>query len=165
MKNKNYKILVLSDLKETAKNTLHYATDISKEIDADIELFYVKKPTEIIDTDNPLYALRSMSSACLKTEKKIKNMISPISEEYGIDIKATFGFGNVKNEIENRIETSKPDLIILGEKNKNFFSFLGDDITGFVTKKYKEIVVIAKKDKVIESHILSNFKSKRELIA
>ena len=165
MKNNNCKILVLSDLTASANDALRYATDLSKEIDAEIEFFYVKKPTEIIDTDNPLCALRTMSSACLKTEKKIKDIISPVSKEHDIEIKATFGFGNVKNEIENRIEISKPDFIILGEKKKNFFSFMGDNITGFVTKKYKEIVLTTNKNNFLEADILSKFKSKRELIA
>ena len=143
MKSNKYKILVLSDLKETANQTLSYAANLSKEIDAYVEVFYVKKATEVIDTENPLSALRVISEICNKTEKKIKNFVAPISKETGVNIKSTFAFGNVKNEIESCMHRTQPDMIILGERQQKRFNFFGDNITGFVHKNYHGVVLVA----------------------
>ncbi|MFT4781295.1 MAG: nucleotide-binding universal stress UspA family protein [Pseudohongiellaceae bacterium] len=152
MKSNKYKILVLSDLKETASQTLSYAANLSKEIDADVEFFYVKKVTEIIETENPLSALREISDACNKTDKKIKNFVAPISKEMDVNIKTTFAFGNVKNEIESCINTSQPDMIILGERTHKRFNFFGDNMTGFVQKNYNGVVLVVTDNNVIDAN-------------
>jgi nucleotide-binding universal stress UspA family protein len=143
MKSNKYKILILSDLKESVNETLNYATSLSKEIDADIEFFHVKSAIEIIETDSPLTAMRTISEVCIQTEKKIKKLVTPISKEHDVNIKVTFGYGNVKNEIENCITTSQPDVVVLGKRKRKLFSFVGDNITDFVIKKYDGIVLIA----------------------
>jgi nucleotide-binding universal stress UspA family protein len=151
MKSNKYKILVLSDLKETSNQTLNYAANLSKEIGAEVEFFYVKKATEIIDTENPLCALREISDVCNKTEKKIKTFVTPISKQAGVYIKTAFAFGNVKNEIENCIKNSQPDMIILGERKQRRFNFLGDNITRFVKKKYNGVVLVATEKNILDS--------------
>ena len=151
MKSNNYKILVLSDLKEKANQTLIYAANLSKEIDAEVECFYVKKATEIIDTENPLSALREISDVCNKTEKTIKSFVAPISIETDVQIKSTFAFGNVKNEIENCINRTQPDMIILGERQQKRFNFFGDNITGFIYKNYDGVVMVATDTNTIDT--------------
>jgi predicted peroxiredoxin len=143
MKSNKYKILVLSDLKETASQTLIYAANLSKEMDADVEVFYVKKATEIIETENPLSAIRVISDVCNKTDKKIKKFVAPISKQTDVHIKTAFAFGNVKNEIECCINTSQPDMIILGERTHKRFKFFRDNITRFVYNNYNGVVLVA----------------------
>ena len=47
MKNNKYKILVLSDLSKTTRNTLKSSISLAKIVDADINFLYVKKPTKL----------------------------------------------------------------------------------------------------------------------
>lgn len=151
MKNNNYKIVVLSDLKEKSAQALSYAAKLSKEIDANVEFFYVKEATEVTQCENPLSSMSIIREVCNKTDKKVKALVSPISKENNIKIKTTFAYGNVKNEIENFINTSKPDMIILGERKRKRFNFLGDNITDLVNKKYNGVVFVATDETVLDS--------------
>ncbi len=146
MKKNKYKILVLSDLKETTNWTLQNALKLSKTIGGNIEFFHVKKPTDIVNTDSQLSAIRSINKEYVVTEKKINNLIAPIIENEGIPIQTAFAFGNIKNEIENHINTCKPDVIILGNRKRKVLSFVGDKITDFVLKSYHGTVIIASND-------------------
>ncbi|SDR69793.1 Universal stress protein family protein [Formosa sp. Hel1_31_208] len=151
MKNNKYKILVLSDLKQSAEKTLRYAAKLSLEIDANVEFFYAKEATEVVQTENPLSAMRTISEVCNQTERKIKDLVNPISKENNINIKSTFAFGNIKNDIETCINTSNPDLIILGERKQKRFNFLGDRISHYVNKRYNGVVLVVTDSNVLDS--------------
>jgi nucleotide-binding universal stress UspA family protein len=139
LKKNNYKILVLSDLK--SNRALVRAVELAKSIDADIELFHVKKPTEVINTDSQLSALRSIKEQNMLLEKKMKALIDPIKEREGLNIKPSFTFGNIKNRIEDYIKQSKPDIVVLGIKKPKKLKLLSDNITGFVKKKFDGVVI------------------------
>jgi len=151
MKNNRYKILVLSDLKKKSVQVLDYASKLSNEIDANIELFYVKAATEVAETENPLSAMRIISDVSNRIDKKVKDLVLPIARENNIKIKTSFAFGNVKNEIENHIKLCKPDMIILGERQQKGFRFLGDNITELVNKHFKGVVFIATDKNVLDT--------------
>ncbi|MDG1728787.1 MAG: universal stress protein [Algibacter sp.] len=151
MKNNKYKILVLSDLKEKSVQALSYAAKLSKEIDANVEFFYVKSAIEVAQIENPLSAIRLITDVGNQTDKKIKDLVTPISKENNIKIKRTFAFGNVKNEIQNCINTSQPDIIILGERKQKRFNFLGDNITRLVHKNYAGVVFVATDKNIFDS--------------
>ena len=146
MKNSKYKILVLSDLKETTNSTLQNALKLSEIIDANIEFFHVKKRTDIVDTDSQLSAMRNINKEYIVTEKKINNLITPIIGNEGISIQTSFAFGNIKNEIGNYINCYKPDIIVLGNRKRKVLSFVGDKISDFVLKSYHGTVIIASND-------------------
>lgn len=143
MKNNNCKILVLSDLNEGTSKTLTSSVSLAKIVKADINFFYVKKPTEVVEKESQLAAKRAINKAYIVTDKKIKSLVDPISEAYDIAIKHSFSFGNVKNEIEKCIEETKPDIIVLGKRKSKMINFIGDNITQFVLKKYKGTIMIA----------------------
>ena len=143
MKNNKYKILVLSDLKEGTDNTIKSAVSLSKIINADIEFFYVRKPTDIIERESQLSAMRTINKEHLVVEKKIKNILEPISKRYNIKLKSSFAFGNVKSEIKDCIEASKPNIIVLGQRVSNPFQLIGDGIISFVLKEYEGIIMIS----------------------
>lgn len=145
-----YKILVLSDLKNTTNNALKSAISLAKIIDANIEFFHVKKPTEIVENDNQLSAMRSINKEYTTIEKKIKKLIAPISKEYDMSIHSTFSFGNVKDEITKHIQEHQPDIIVLGKKKSNPLKISGDYITDFVLKNYNGSVMIASNNNVLE---------------
>ncbi len=151
MKKNKYKILVLSDLKEKSAQTLSYAVKLSHEIDANVEFFYAKKAIEVAQIGNQLSAMRLLSEVCNETDRKIKALVTPISNENNIKIKTTFSFGNVKNEIKNYIKTAQPDMIILGERKQKKFNLFGDDITGLVQKKHEGVVFVATDTNVLDA--------------
>jgi nucleotide-binding universal stress UspA family protein len=138
-----YKILVLSDLTNSADKTVKSAVAIAKIVNADIDFLYVKKPSEVVDKDSQLSAIRTINKTYFTVDKKIKNLISPIAKSYNTSISHSFVIGNIKNEIEEYIDKNKPDIIVLGKQKTTLFPFLGDNIIRFVLKKHKGTVFIA----------------------
>ena len=139
---KNQKILVLSDLKDTTNSTLKSAVSIATIIKADIDFFHVKKPINVVNNESQLSAIRDLNKDFSTTNKKIKNIIAPISEKYGQAISYNFSFGNVKNEIDQYIKQKTPDIIILGKQKTNTVNIIGNSITDYVLKKFNGIVFI-----------------------
>ena len=152
MKNNNYKILVLSDLKEKSIQALSYAAKLSNEIDANVEFFYAKSATEVEQTEDPLSAINIITEVSKKIDEKIKNLVAPISKDNNIEIKTAFAYGNVKSEIKNYIEMSRPDMIILGERAGKRFKFLGDNITRLVNKNYKGVIFVATDKTILDAN-------------
>ena len=150
MKTKKYKILLLSDFKKSTKNTFKSTVSLAKMIDADIDFFYVKKPTEIITKDNQLSAMRSINKEHVSTDKKIKDLIESYSEGLDLKIKSSFAFGNVKNEIDRYIKQSKPDIIVLGKRKAKSLRLIGDNITDHVLKTHKGAILITSDKKALE---------------
>jgi len=150
MRNNKYKILVLSDLKGSTESTLKNAISLSKMINADIEFFYVKKLTDIIERESQLSAMRTINKEHLETEKKIKNIIESISKKYEVKVKSSFAFGNVKSEIKDYLNVSKPDIIVLGKRKSKPISFIGDNITDHVLNSHSGTVMIASKENGLE---------------
>ncbi|PKQ44988.1 universal stress protein [Confluentibacter flavum] len=144
------KILVLSNLKNSTINILKSTISLAKMVDGDIQFFYVKKPTEIVEKDNQLSANRAINQEHNVIENKIQNLINPISKDYGVSINYSYSFGNVKNEIDKYITEHQPDIIVLGKKQSNSLSFIGDNITAFILKKYPGIVMIADNQNYLE---------------
>jgi hypothetical protein len=149
MKN-NYKILVLSDLKDTTDNILKSTVSLAKIIKADIEFFYVKKPTDVVDTESQLSAMRVINQEHIDIDKQIAAILNPINKDYGLNIKSNFTLGNVKNEIEKRIKSSKSDIIVLGKRKPNAIKFVGDNITDYVLKQHQGTILIAGNKNVLE---------------
>ena len=147
---KKYKILVLADLNKKEENTLKSCVSISKIVNAEISLLYIKKPTELVEKDHQLAVIRAINKDYVSTDKKIKDLINPISDEYNVKINHTFTIGNLKTEIENYIDQNKPDIIVLGKRKSKLTNFIGDNMTQFVLKKHKGTVVITDYNKALE---------------
>lgn len=139
---KRYKIVVLSDLNKSSSTILKSSVGLAQMIDGDIEVFHVKKPTDVVDIENQLSAMRTIHSKQRTTDKEIQNLIRPIAEEYGMNIPYSFTFGNVKNEIDDFIKESQPDIIVLGKRKFRPFKIIGDGITEFVLNTYNGVVLI-----------------------
>lgn len=150
MKSNKYKILVLSDLKKSTSTTLKSTVSLAKMINGDIEFFHVKKPTDIVEKENQLSAMRTISEKHNITRKKIEKLIKSISEDYGVNVKHSFTFGNIKNEIANHIEKVKPDIIVVGKRRQKPINLIGDNLTSFVLKKHDGLIFIASDKNTIE---------------
>lgn len=149
MKNK-YKILVLSDLNKSTSKTIKSSISIAKIVDADINFLYIKKPSDVVQKDNQLSAMRTINQEYFSIDKKIKDLIAPISKDYNVHINHTFIIGNLKNEIEQYIDENKPDIIVLGKRKSKIVNIMGDNITQFILKKYKGIIVISDETNPLE---------------
>jgi len=160
-----YKILVLSDMKDTTANTIKNGISLAKIIDAEIHLFHVKKPTEVVGQESQLSAIRTLNRTYVSTDSEIQNMIEPISKDHNISISYSHAFGNLKNEISNTIKSYNPDIVILGKNKSKPFTFIGDNITDFVIKNFDGAIMIVdnanniEPDKQISLGVLNSFDS------
>ncbi|WP_040279727.1 universal stress protein [Psychroserpens damuponensis] len=150
MNNNKYKVLVLSDFKKTTYSTLKSGVSLAKMIDAEIELFHVKKHIDIVESDNQLSALRVLNEEHNNTEKKIKTLINSVSKEYNITIKGNYSFGNVKEEIRDYLKENTPDIIVIGQRESSPIQLIGDGITRFVLKEFKGIIMISANENALE---------------
>ena len=145
-----YKILVLSDLNKSTSKTLKSSVSLAKIVNADINFFYVKKPTDVVQKESQLSAMRTINKEYFSIDKTIKNLIAPISKEYNTPINHIFKIGNLKNEIEQYIVENKPDIIVLGKRKSKIVNIMGDNITQFILKKHKGIIVISDETNPLE---------------
>ncbi|WP_209401503.1 universal stress protein [Pseudozobellia sp. WGM2] len=143
MENKKYKIVLLSDLTDSIYNTLRSTSNLAKMINGEIEVFNVRKPSDVVKKENQLSAMRTINSEHSVTDKKLKDIIQPLAEELGLNINYSFVFGNVKNEIDSFLKLKQPDIVVIGKKKLHSIHFLGDNITDFVLKKHSGVVMIA----------------------
>lgn len=156
MNRDKHKILVLTDLKETSRETLVYAIAVAKELNAALALLCVKKPNDIITTHNQLSAARNLNSEYIKAEQKAKQIIKSITNNTFFAVKSTIAFGNVKNEIEAYIESTNPDYIILGKKRKRILNLNSSNVTDFILKKFGNKCAIANKTNIAEIYEVLN---------
>ena len=61
-------ILVLSDIDKSANTILKNAINLAKIVDGDVNFFCVKKPTEIVEKDSQLSAMRAINEKFLETD-------------------------------------------------------------------------------------------------
>jgi nucleotide-binding universal stress UspA family protein len=168
--NRNYKILILSDLGKSTNTTIKSGVTLAKVVDAEIDFFYVRKPTEVVAEDSQLSALRTINKAYFTIDKQIKNIINPIEKRYEKRINHSFIIGNIKNEIAEYLDKNKPDIVVLGKQKSKILPFLGDNITQFILKKHQGTIVIADNAKGLEPNtelslgLLQNIKPKEVLV-
>lgn len=147
---KKYKIVVLTDLNNTAKTTIKSAVSLAKMINVEIEVFSVIKPTDVVKKENQLSAIRTINDKYSKSVKKMQELVIPIATDYGIKIETSFEFGNVKNEIKSFIKERKPDIIVIGKKKSSSFKLIGDGISQFVFNTFKGEIMIATDKNALE---------------
>lgn len=166
---KKYKITVLSNLDGNAQATLKSAIGLAKIIGGEIEVFNVKKASEIVDSDNQLSAMRSINHKHIALRKKMQRLIDPISEQFNVKINSSFSIGNIKGEIGQYIENNKPDIIVLGKRKEKALNLAGDRIATYLLNKFKGVIMVANDKNVLDSNkkislgTLNNFESQFNL--
>lgn len=140
---KKIKILILSDINTSTEKIVQNGLNLAKILDGEIDFFCVKKPTDIVKKESQLSVMRTINEKFLEADNQIKKLITEINNDNSISIHHQVSFGNLKDEIGNRIKETKPDLIILGNKNSKILSFLGDNILELVLKEHEGTVMIA----------------------
>ncbi len=148
MKSNRYKILVLSDLKDSSDTIMKTTANLAKMIGGGIDLLHIRKPVDIVESDNQLSSMRAINRDYIASKDHIKSIIKSIDKE--LNINYSLIYGNVKQEIEEHIQNTNPDIIVLGKKRFNALKLSGDRVTKFVLKKYKGIVLIASNDTILK---------------
>ncbi|MFV0572992.1 MAG: universal stress protein [Xanthomarina gelatinilytica] len=151
METNKYKITVLTDLKESAMEALKSTISFAKMIDADIEVFHVKKPTDIVKHESQLSAFRTINEQHTSTKKRLEDLISSVSDKE-INLQYSYTFGNVKNEIADYLTQYKPDIIVLGKRNSKSLNLNGDSLTNFIIKTHKGAILITGNDNILGSN-------------
>ncbi|UOB19223.1 universal stress protein [Abyssalbus ytuae] len=151
MENRKFKILLLSDLKDTSGNILKNTAALAKMINGEIDFFHIKNPSEVVDKENQLSAVRTINATYLDSKKHINALVKPIAKSYGVKIETNFTIGYVKDEINKYIHFFKPDIIVLGKRKNVPLKLMGDSITQFVLSSFNGVVVIASHNQVLES--------------
>lgn len=149
MKNK---ILVLSDIDSSAKGSLTNALNLAKIVAGEIIFFCVKKPTDIVENESQLSAMRVINEKFLETDNQIKSTIAALSNDEKIKISYKISFGNLKDEISKQIKAIKPAIIVLGKQKSKIFSFLGDNIIDYVLKEFSGTVMITSDKIMLEAN-------------
>ncbi|OWW26613.1 hypothetical protein B4Q04_02710 [Zobellia sp. OII3] len=150
MKENKYKVALFSDLGDGMHNLLKSSVSLAKMVDGEIEVFNVRKPTDIIEKDNQLSAIRTINREYILTDKRMKNILSPISKDYGVNISYSSTFGNVKTEIERYLAKNNPDIIVLGRRKTRIFSRIDDRIANYVLTIFKGSVMIVSEENGLE---------------
>lgn len=147
---------MLSDLNKSSGTMLKSTVGLAKMINGEIEVFHVKKPSDIVDSENQLSAMRTINSKHNAVDKKIQGLISPIARDFGKNIPYSFAFGNVKNEIGAYIKKRQPDIIVLGKRKSKPFNLIGDSITEFVLNTHSGVVlIVADKNVLVPNNEIS----------
>jgi nucleotide-binding universal stress UspA family protein len=128
---------------------LKSAAGLAKMIDAELEVYHVTKPSDIVASENQLSAMRTINSKHKSIDKKIQNLITPIEKDFGITIPYSYSFGNVKNEIGAYIKKRQPDIIVIGKRKSKPFNLIGDSITAFVLNTHDGAVLITTDNDVL----------------
>ncbi len=134
-------ILVLSELKSTTQKVLESGVVLAKTIGGSIDFFGVKDAASVVEQDNQLSAMRTINQDYITTEKTIKSLTENISVKHGITITYSLALGNVKHEINDYIDKTKPDIIVLEKRKSNALNLVGNTITQFLLKQFKSSIL------------------------
>ncbi len=149
MENK-YKILVLSDIDNSTEEILKTSVNIAKIVDGEIDVFCVKKPNDLVEKESQLSAMRTINESFIKADNKIKAIKKQLFENTKINISHKISFGNLKDEINNHLVKTNPDIVVLGKRKSNILSFLGDNMLSFLLKKHKGSIIITDSNTVLK---------------
>lgn len=149
----SYKILLLSDLKKTAPSILKSTINLANIVNGKIDIFHVKKATDMVKTENQFSSMRSINSEFIKTKKEMQELVD-IAKESNTKVTSSFAFGNVKNQINEYIKTEQPDIIVVGKPRAKILG-LGDGITNFVIKNHSGSIFVISENSLEETSELS----------
>lgn len=146
-----YKILVLSDIGKSSETMLKTSMNIAKMVEGEIDILCVKKPTDLVEKESQLSAMRTINESFIKADNKIKTIKKELSKNTQVNIKHKISFGNLKDEISNHLTETRPDIVILGKRKSNLLSFLGDNMVNFLLKKHKGTVIVTDNKNILET--------------
>lgn len=138
-----YRILVVTDQSKSSQLALQNAINLAKTLNGSIELFYVKPPTHVVRNENQLSAMRELNEERNRTRRKLRTLVDRIAESERIPIIYDFAFGNVIYEVQEHINKTQPDIVVLEKSRPKVASLLGTDLTRYMLKNYQGSLLIS----------------------
>ena len=143
-----YNYLVLTDFSEASYSALKYSISLAKLIKGNIHVCHIANPSNIVQNDNQVAAIRDITTETKKIEKKIGAIVEMIMAE-GINAIPYCSIGNIIYEFEELVSQLKPDVVILGKKAEN--PRLSGKITSYLINEYLGSLLIVKEDDVFQN--------------
>lgn len=143
MKTNKFKILTLIDIENSSKYLIDNVIGVAKMFNASIELFYVMQPIDVVEAESQLSAMRNINEKYIKTENRLKKLAKSVSKEHNINVTYNYAIGHIKNEILNKLNASRPNLVIIGKRKRKRLKLVGNNISEFIIKNYNGSVIIA----------------------
>lgn len=140
---------MLTDLKKSVSTIIKSTVSLAKIIDAEIVIFCVKKPTDVVKKDNQFTAIGDINAEYTTANKKIKAIAKSISNTYNIPVNYSFTVGHLKNEIKQHIKSQQPDVVVIGKRKTKLLNLSGDNLTRFILKQHSGAVMIADQNNTI----------------
>ena len=148
-----YKFLVLIDKSKASYNGLKNAVSLAKLIDGSIDILQVTSPTSVVTQENQIASMAAMGEEASKQKKELQHLVDDIvNEDKNITVNYSFTIGNVKNEIKNHVDKTKPDIIVLGKRKNKMINILGDQVTEELLKTHNGGLLICSKKEVSTSY-------------
>ncbi|QOD59712.1 universal stress protein [Polaribacter haliotis] len=148
--NNKCKILVLADVDKSTSEILKKGVDLANVVQGEIDFFCVKKPTDVVEKESQLSAMRSINKTFIETDNQIKKMINDVSVN-SIPINHKISFGNLKDEIRYQIKETKPDIVLLGKRKSKILSFFGDNVINLILKEFNGTILIVSEENPLEA--------------
>lgn len=141
--NSKYKLLVLFNESKTATAALNNAINLAKTIDGTVDILHVKPAISVTNNSNQFAVMRTISDTTRDAKKKMAKQVSEIAKDNNIEISHNFTIGHVVNEIQNHINQTQPDIVVIGKRKTNALGFLGDGVTKHLLKNHKGELLIS----------------------
>jgi nucleotide-binding universal stress UspA family protein len=141
--NSKYKLLVLFNESKTATAALNNAVNLAKTIDGAIDILHVKPATCVTNNSNQLAIMRTISDTTRNAKKKMAKLVSTIAKDTSIEISHNFTIGHIVTEIQDHINQTQPDIVVIGKRKAKTLGFLGDGVTKHLLKHHKGELLIS----------------------
>jgi|GEM_PF-968359 len=151
MNESKYRILVVKDRSKHARTALQNAVNLAKKIGGSIDILYVKPPSEVVENDNQLAAWRELNEESTRAKRTLLEEVNHISTNEQIPISCNFAFGNLISEVQSRIDSTQPDMVVLGKRKDWVKELLGMDLTTYLLKNYQGALLIAREEQTLDT--------------
>ncbi len=130
---------------------LQNAVNLAKMINGSVDLLYVKSPSQVASFDNQLAALRELHQESDTARKTMKDVVDLITASEQIPITYNLTFGNIINEVQQHINKTRPDIIVVGKRRTKITNLFGVDLTTYLLKNYQGALFISGEEKALSS--------------
>jgi len=152
-KSNKLKFLVLIDFSQNAYKALKYTISLAKVVNGKIVLLYVASPRNLVKSDNPSIALRSMEIDKSKAEVQLKSIIEMIEAE-GITAEYVNTIGNISTKMKEYANLLSPSLIVLG-KSSHIEQNLGEVTEHLLYRNNDNVLIIGSDNQFSEDTSIS----------
>ncbi|WP_242203038.1 universal stress protein [Aestuariivivens insulae] len=156
MANKTYKIVVLTELKDTISATLNSSVSLAKLINAEINLLCLENPTDVVKKDNQLSAMREINGKYTVVNKTLKTLTQAVAKDFCVPINYSFVVGQIKDEIKKYIKEQQPDIIVIGKRKSKLLKMAGGNLTKYILKYHPGTILITDESNTITPNKILN---------